>query len=76
MGDFLFNINPNARLVADQRQWILELRQPGKKTWRQASFIASTKKVLARVLEEHDVIPTASGLKHLASLPDRFPFKG
>jgi hypothetical protein len=74
-GDPLFNLTPNARISADSNQWMLELRQPGKKSWRTASYIASTKKVLMRVLKEHDVTPTAEGTKHLASLPDRFPYK-
>ena len=79
--DHVLLLSEKWRITADSRQWIVEQmvsemvhrkgRMP-KPEWRQRSFVATTKAVLLRVLEEGGAIITDEGHKALAKLPDTF----
>ena len=79
--DHVLQLSEKWRITADSRQWIVEQmvsemvhrrgRMP-KPEWRQHSFVASTKAVLLRVLEEDGAVITDEGQKGLAKLPDTF----
>ena len=82
MGDrFLFEIGDNWGLGYDSLQWILlrseKSARRGKKShpplrWRAVSFIASTRDILLRRVEERGIRPTPEGWAALNSLPDTF----
>jgi hypothetical protein len=70
----LFDLAPDWALGYDEKQWIvLKVRQKnGVVSWRSVSFIASNKRVLARVLDELGVPVTDLGQQSLDQLPARF----
>ena len=68
----LFNINPRARLCADNRQWILQTRSKAKATWKSKHFIASTRGVLLMVMDENDIHPTDAGKEAIFTLPNTY----
>jgi hypothetical protein len=79
--DHVLLLSEKWRITADSRQWIVEQmvsemvhrkgRMP-KAEWRQRSFVATTKTVLLRVLEEGGAVITDEGHKALTKLPDTF----
>jgi hypothetical protein len=79
--DLVLQLSDKWRITADSNQWIVEqmvsemVHRKGRKPkpeWRQHSFIASTKTILLRVLEEGRAIVDKKGQKALAKLPDNF----
>ena len=79
--DHVLQLSEKWRVTADNRQWIVEQmmsemvhrkgRMP-KPEWRQRSFVATTKTILLRVLEENGAVITDEGKKALTKLPDTF----
>ena len=79
--DLVLQLSEKWRITADSLQWIIEqmtsemVHRTGRKPkpeWRQHSFVASTKTVLLRVLEEDGAVITDEGQKGLTKLPDTF----
>ena len=79
--DLVLQLSEKWRITADSLQWIIEqmtserVHRQGRKAkpeWRQRSFIASTKTILLRVLEEDGAVINKKGQKALAKLPDNF----
>jgi len=79
--NILFQLAPGWALGADNQQWILfkadkrglqAKKRHRRAPWRAVSFIASTKTVLMRVLNEKGVVPTLEAQAALDTLPDTF----
>jgi hypothetical protein len=68
--DKLFRISGRWALASDGLQWIL-LRQNGQEKWRGASFVRSTKDVLARCMREKGT-PPDDARRLLDGLPASF----
>ena len=79
---FTLDADSRWRLAFDRQQWIIQRRKgparPANRSgiaesgWRGASFIASTKRVLRRVLDEAGVLLTSEAQARLDVLPKRF----
>jgi hypothetical protein len=69
MTDRVFATSGNWALAADPLQWILQRRYG--KSWRNLSFVSSSKDILARCMREKCVdVPDMQKL--LSGLPDTF----
>ena len=47
---FVLDINPRARIMADNRQWIIQTRATSKSPWKSQHFISSTRGVHSRLI--------------------------
>jgi hypothetical protein len=71
---FLFQLADGWALGADDKQWMLlrGRKRHAETVWQPAAFIASTKTVLRRCMENNGVQVTADVQVQLDELPERF----
>ena len=69
---FVLDINPRARIMADNRQWIIQTRATSKSPWKSQHFISSTRGVLLMVMEENNIHPTDQGREDIFALPNTY----
>jgi hypothetical protein len=68
----VLDINPRARIVADNRQWIIQVRAKAKAKWKPKHFINSTRGVLLMVMDENSIHPTDAGKEAIFALPNTY----
>jgi hypothetical protein len=68
----VLDINPRARVVGDNRQWIIQTRAKAKSLWKSKHFICSTRGVLLMVMDENDIYPTDAGREAIMALPNTY----
>jgi hypothetical protein len=59
-------------VLADDQQWMLCKRRKNRKSWDAVSFVASTKAVLLRCIDEKDAVVDPEGQTALSALPKSF----
>ena len=59
-------------VLADDQQWMLCKRRKNRKSWDAVSFVASTKAVLLRCIDEKDAVVDPEGQTALGALPESF----
>jgi len=65
-------INPRAQIVADNRQWIVQVRSKASAPWKSKHFISSTRGVLLMTLDENKIHPTDKGKDAIHALPNTY----
>ena len=68
----VLKINPRAQIVADNRQWIVQVRSKPSAPWKSKHFICSTRGVLLMVLGENKILPTKKGNDDIFALPNTY----
>lgn len=68
------HLNSDWALDADSLQWILQRRRVSnnQEVWQAISFVASTKTVLTRVIQQHGIVLDNKGKESLENLPETF----
>jgi hypothetical protein len=71
---FLIKLNDDWAILYDDLQWIIASKRTrkGKEAWRAEMFIASSKLVLIRVIDDLGITPTREAQHLLDQLPDTF----
>jgi hypothetical protein len=71
---FLFKLNDDWAILYDEKQWIIASKRnrKGKEAWRAVMYIASSKLVLIRVIDDLGITPTRGAQLLLDQLPDTF----
>ena len=70
MDRLFLRLDANHALASDGNQWILQSR--AGRDWRSVSFIASTKRVLRRVIGEYGISLTPEAAEYLDAMPATF----
>jgi hypothetical protein len=70
----IFQLNDKWAVMYDEAQWIVARKRSraGKACWRAIAFVATTKLVLMRVIEEEGIAPTRKAQRTLDQLPESF----
>ena len=72
MDKHILDFNAKARLVGDNRQWIIQTRNKPKSKWKSKHFINSTRGVLLMVLDENNIVPTKKANAAIFAMPSTY----
>jgi hypothetical protein len=70
----IFQLHVKWAVLCDEAQWIIARKRTrsGKECWRAIAFVATTKLVLMRVIDELNFTPTREAQRTLDQLPESF----
>jgi hypothetical protein len=71
-GRMVLRLSANWAVLADDRQWMLCQRRKNRESWDAVSFVASTKAVLLRCIDEKDAVVDPKRQAALGALPESF----